>query len=75
MPTSKPWVCFRLEGCTSLTLHDPQSHSTPFRAWDQVLSNPYINASTSGFLGNWYISFNLWAASQTNLTQVRGLAP
>ena len=39
------------------------------RAWDQVLSNPYINASTSGFLGNWYIAFNQWAANQTTLTQ------
>ena len=44
----------------------------PPRAWDQVLSNPYINASTSGFLGNWYISFNQWAATQTNLTSTGG---
>ena len=56
-----------------ITIYPPPSLSTLscLRAWDAVLGNPFINASTSGFQGNWYITFNQWAANQTNLTQVR----
>ena len=55
--------------CIYTHVHSPHPPSPILRAWDQVLSNPYINASTSGFLGNWYIAFNQWAANQTTLTQ------
>lgn len=46
---------------------DPSLPDTQYRmlaSMSKVLDSPMFNASTSAFLGNWLISFTLWAQAQ-----------
>lgn len=48
---------------------DPVQQGKMMMTLDRVLSNSFINASTSAFnQNNWYIAFNQYAATQTTLT-------
>ena len=52
----------------NLDFTDPVVQGKMLSALGQVLNNGYVNSTNSAFQGNWYINFNIYAATQTTLT-------